>query len=191
MIPLRSELTRTPAQQEVVSEDLTRTGDSSLTQPGVPRGLRRTGHFRTLHLSVYDRFTPTLQRQLPHGYVLSPAETAAVRLLRLHGVRVERLAEDRPLDVQLFTIDSIVVAEKPFQGHREVRLEGRWSDAHRTIPAGSYFIPTGQPLGIVAFYLLEPESDDGLTTWNVFDPRLARGETFPVWRVPGSVRALK
>jgi hypothetical protein len=191
VIPLRSGLTKTPAQEEVVSEDLARIGDSSLTQPGVPRGLRRTGHFRTLRLPVYDRFTPTLQRQLPHGYVLSPADTAAVRLLRLHGVRVEQVAEDRPLDVQLFTIDSIVVAEKPFQGHREVRLAGRWGDAHRTILAGSYFAPTGQPLGIVAFYLLEPESDDGLATWNVFDARLARGEPFPVWRVSGWVRASK
>jgi murein tripeptide amidase MpaA len=192
-IPLRSELTKTPVQEEVVSEDLARTGDSSLTQPGVPRGLRRTGHFRTVRIPVYDRFTPTVLRQLPRGYVLSPADTAAVRLLRLHGVRVEHVTEDRrrPLHVQLFSIDTIVVADSLFQGHHEVRLEGSWSDAYRTIPAGSYFVPTGQPPGIVAFYLLEPESDDGLTTWNVFDARLARHELFPVWRVTEPVSALK
>jgi hypothetical protein len=177
----------------VVSEDLAHTGDSSLTQPGVPHGLRRTGHFRTLRLPVYDRFTPTVLRQLPRGYVLSPADTAAVRLLRLHGVRVEQAAADqhRPLRVELFSIDTIIVADSLFQGHHEVRLEGYWSAAYRTIPAGSYFVPTGQPLGIVAFYLLEPESDDGLTTWNVFDARLARGELFPVWRVIGSASASK
>jgi hypothetical protein len=26
-----------------------------------------------------------------------------------------------------------------------------------------------QPLGNLAFYLLEPQSDDGLVTWNFFD----------------------
>jgi hypothetical protein len=32
--------------------------------------------------------------------------------------------------------------------------------------------------------LLEPESDDGLTTWNLFDRWLAPGSEHPVLRVP-------
>jgi hypothetical protein len=37
-------------------------------------------------------------------------------------------------------------------------------------------------LAVVAFYLLEPESDDGLVTWNVIDPG-RRGSIHPVWRL--------
>jgi hypothetical protein len=44
-------------------------------------------------------------------------------------------------------------------------------------------IRTGQPLSIVAAYLLEPESDDGLTTWNFFDAALRTGDAHPVMRV--------
>jgi len=36
---------------------------------------------------------------------------------------------------------------------------------------------------LAALCLLDPESDDGLVTWNVFDPELAPGKPFPVWRV--------
>lgn len=182
---LRAVLTRHPYEGPVISEDLVRTGDSSLTQPGVPRGLRRTGHYRTQRMPVYDRFDATLERRLPEEYVIPAADSAAVAVLRIHGVRVDREAKARAASVQRFVIDSIVVAPRPFQGHREVRLEGQWSDAQRTIPAGSYVVPVSQPLGLVAFYLLEPESDDGLTTWNVFDRELTVGGEFPVLRVIG------
>jgi hypothetical protein len=38
-------------------------------------------------------------------------------------------------------------------------------------------------MGVVAFYMLEPESDDGLVTWNYFDSELAVGGEYPVYRV--------
>jgi hypothetical protein len=34
--------------------------------------------------------------------------------------------------------------------------------------------------------LLEPQCEDGLTTWNFFDAGLAEGKDFPVLRVLGS-----
>jgi hypothetical protein len=43
-------------------------------------------------------------------------------------------------------------------------------------------VPTGQPLGRLVFYLLEPESDDGLTRWNVLDAELRPGSTHPVMK---------
>ena len=41
---------------------------------------------------------------------------------------------------------------------------------------------------IAKFYLLEPESDDGLTTWNFLDTGLAVGRTHPVRRLLAPVR---
>jgi hypothetical protein len=36
---------------------------------------------------------------------------------------------------------------------------------------------------VLAMYLLEPESDDGLVTWNFFDRSLTPGAEFPVLRL--------
>jgi hypothetical protein len=36
---------------------------------------------------------------------------------------------------------------------------------------------------LVAAILLEPESDDGFTTWNVFDPFLSLGAPHPIRRI--------
>jgi hypothetical protein len=88
-------------------------------------------------------------------------------------------------------VDSVVRSPRTFQRHQEVRVRGRWARASATLPVGTIIVRTGQPLSILATYLLEPESDDGLTTWNFFDSALRVGGTHPVFRlaqpVPGRV----
>lgn len=182
-IPLRSRMTTHPLEEVVTYEDLVRTGDSTRTQPGVPRGILRTGRFRSEKMKVYDRFEPTLERKPPAAYVLRASDTTAVRLLREHGVGIRRVESDGEARVQSFTVDSVIAARRPFQGHREVRLEGRWSEGERSIAAGSWLVPVAQPMGVVAFYMLEPESDDGLAAWNFFDAELAVGSEYPVYRL--------
>ena len=51
------------------------------------------------------------------------------------------------------------------------------------------FIPANQPLGRLAFYLLEPESDDGLVTWNFIEEGVSVGKTYPVYRVTDATRS--
>jgi len=182
-IALAADLPKTAAAAPVIFEMLARTGDSSRTQPGVPKGLRRTGDMRTRLMPVFDRFVPTFVRRMPAAYYLS--DSTALALLRLHGVRVERLgANDHPSHVERFAVDSVVRSPRPFQGHNEVRVIGRWeaTGPQRDVP-NEYVVRTNQPLGRLAMYLLDPESDDGLVTWNAFDAYLAK-RNYPVTRSP-------
>jgi hypothetical protein len=183
MIAIRSELITTPRMMDVIKEDLQKTGDSALTQPGVPRGERRTGQFRTIRMPVYDRFTSTLDRTPPAAYVVAPEDTAVATLLRLHGIRVDRSDSAWSARGESFTIDSIITAPRTFQGHHEVRLKGRWERGLQSLPPKSFIVSTAQPRGELVVYLLEPESDDGFTTWNLFDSGLKKGGRFPVTRI--------
>ena len=76
-----------------------------------------------------------------------------------------------------------------FEGHRPVRLEGRWSEGKGSAPAGWYLVRTGQPLGVLAAYLLEPASEDGVATWNLLDAGLAVGRPYPILRSRRAVSA--
>jgi hypothetical protein len=183
MVPVRSELISTPLMRDVIKEDLEKTGDSSLTEPGVPRGERRTGIFRTIRMPVYDRFMSTLDRLPPAAYVIPPGDSAVVALLRLHGVHVDRADSAWIGRGESFVIDSIIVAPRPFQGHHEARLKGNWVRGLQSMPAGSFTVPTAQARGALSVYLLEPESDDGLATWNFFDRDIQKGGKFPVRRI--------
>jgi hypothetical protein len=69
------------------------------------------------------------------------------------------------------------------KGHHEVKLAGEFKNEAVTFPAGTILVRTAQPLGTLAAYLLEPESDDGLTTWNFLDSYLERGKTYPIYKL--------
>ena len=188
-IPIRAELSRSAFKGEILVETVTTTeGDSVRHQPGLRPGERRTGVIRPVRMSVVDRFDPTLTRPMPTGYVLDATHPEAIRLLRMHGIIVQRLDHDWRTEAEIFIPDT-VISLQPFEGHRPVRLEGRWRRETRMFAAGSYLIPTAQPLGVLAVYLLEPETDDGLVTWNVFDRVLARGAEAPVLRITGPLTA--
>ena len=183
IVAVRSELAATPRMMDVVKEDLEKTSDSSLTQPGVPRGQRRTARFRAIRMPVYDRFSSTLDRTPPAAYVIVPEDTAVVTLLRLHGVRVDRSDSAWTARGESYVIDSIVTSPRVFQGHHEVRLRGKWERGPQSLPPKSFIVSTAQPRGALIVYLLEPESDDGFTTWNLFDSELNKGARFPVRRI--------
>ncbi len=184
---LAARLTTRPDTLPVISEDLARAPDSARTEPGVPVGLRRTGRFRTLRLPVHDRFEATRTGRIPAGGwafdAAAPGAAGAVALLQRHGVRVTRLEAPRSADAEVYRADSVVVAPQPFQGHREVRLAGAWRREARPLAAGSFVVPADQPLALLALLLLDPESDDGLVTWNVWDAALRPGADFPVLRL--------
>lgn len=188
-VPIRAEMTKSPFVAPVLVEPLIPMGDTVRHETGVRRGYRRTRQFAAVPMPVYDRFDATLWQTIPEAWVLDSSMTPVVERLRAHGVQAERLARAWRGPVEAFTVDSLVKAPRPFQGHQEVRLEGRWSSSDATIPAGSWVIRGRQPLAVVAAILLEPQSDDGLTTWNVFDDVLAVSAAHPVRRATAPLPA--
>ncbi len=182
-IALRSEITQHPSYADVILEDLGKLPDSTQKLPGVTRGYKRIGKFHTERMPVYDRFQPVLERRVPVAYAFGPEQQALVERLRLHGIFVEQLVDSLNVAAERFAIDSVVRNANEFQGYHEERLAGLWSSLAVTLPAGTYVVREAQPLAILAMYLLEPESDDGFATWNVMDPWIGPGRTYPVLRI--------
>lgn len=151
----------------------------------------RSGHEMTvmiedrvtpIRMQDYGRFEAT--RRVPGAAVyFLPAEPEfrpAREKLLAQGITVEELTAPLNTEVETFIIESVRHAERPFQGHREARLTGHYEKKTVALPAGTLVIRAAQPLGTLAAYLLEPESEDGLTAWNVFDPALGPGKNHPV-----------
>ena len=133
----------------------------------------------------YGVFAVTRSAAMPKGWLIptNPRLTAAVERLRLHGLKVEEISTPAQVSVERFTITAYTRAERMFQGHREARLKGSFDVAQLSVAPGALFVPADQPLARLAFYLLEPESDDGLVTWNIIEEGLAAGAAYPVYRV--------
>jgi hypothetical protein len=152
---------------------------------------------RAEEMLVRVAFESGAREPLPAGWLLR-AEDAGPEVLaaiRRHGVWVARTTAAADLEVGVFDVSAVHRASRPFQGHAEVRLEGTWRAATMALPAGTLFVPARQPLARLAAQLLEPESEDSLSTWNVFDAATtdAEGERpgrYPVLRLRDGAAAV-
>jgi hypothetical protein len=157
---------------------------------------------RDMTVMLEDKFTPVkmqdygvfaAKRSVPtaRAYVFRREDgtRAVIDKLLQHGIAVEELTSPLTTEVESFVIDSVKKAARPFQGHTAVTLSGKYKKETLTFPAGSILVRAAQPLGTLAAYLLEPESDDGLTSWNFFDAYLGNGNIHPVSKAMGDLRS--
>jgi len=108
--------------------------------------------------------------------------------LLAHGITVEELTATATLEVTVFHIEEVTKKQKLSEGRHEVTLKGNYEAKKLEFAQGTLLVRSAQPLGLLAAYLLEPESDDGLVTWNFLDSFLEKGNVYPIYRVTKEVR---
>lgn len=158
---------------EVIRERHPYSGDPMLLRLDVQR-VERMPEFGT--------FRATETTVAPAAYLVPEDLSSVVNLLTDHGIRWERLESPRRLRVERFTLDSMQVAGREYQGHLQRTLFGAYEDAEMEVAAGTVVVPVGQPLGRLVALLLEPRADDGVANWNLLE-ELEGAEFYPILRV--------
>jgi hypothetical protein len=141
----------------------------------------RTGVIVPMKITDYGIFAAKETSEVPYAYLIDARAKHVVENLRTHGIVVERLNAPATLRVDQFVIAKSEHAVREFQKHKELTLTGDWKSSDVPFAAGTYVVRMNQPLARLAFYLLEPRSDDGLFEWNFFDELL--GDFAPVSRL--------
>ena len=127
-------------------------------------------------------FEPVTTEIVPAAYYVPLSETKAVDLLKAHGIQMKEMMLAG--DVEGFAVRANNATQN-FEGHTIRRLEGTWGTRIDMKPGIKFWeVRTDQPLGRLAFYLLEPMSDDGLVAWNYLDDSLKDPATarYPILR---------
>lgn len=127
------------------------------------------------------RFEPTVSVSRPYAYLIPAGLEHIADKLRQHGATVEPF--EGAAIVEQYTVTNREEAGREFQGHRALTVDVESSVVEATLPPASMIVRTGQPLGTLIVYLLEPRSEDGLATWNFLDDRITVGEAYPILRV--------
>jgi len=165
----KAEIDALPEPLEILSYEF-----ESFTDDRGRQRLRPTEVEKTYTVPHHGKFVGTSWVPMAYAYFLPRGMEDAVAKLREHGIVVERLTRETNLKVSRYKIEGIESAEYIYQGHHFTTVKGSWEENEENIPAGTWVVCTAQPLGTLAAYLLEPESDDGLITWNLFDRYLTR-----------------
>lgn len=130
----------------------------------------RTGNIVSYdNVSYYGQFEPTLTATLPAGYIIPAKQQHIVQHLQKLGIRVDTLRAARSFAGEVFHATSLEHAPELFEGHAMATLQGSFAPAVRKFRNGDFIVRLDQPLANLAFYVLEPQSDDGLVNWNFFD----------------------
>ena len=125
-------------------------------------------------------FEPATTETAPSAYYVPADAARAVELLKAHGIQMRETAPAG--SIEAFHITSNAAGQN-FEGHAMRKVEGTWSVKPDLKPGAKYWeITTSQPLGRLAFYLLEPASDDGLAAWNFLDEQLKDATIYPILR---------
>jgi hypothetical protein len=144
--------------------------------------------FTAVKMPDYGMFAPT--RYVPSAsiylFAAEPGLKIVIGKLQNHGIALEQLTAPLKVGASSFKIAKISRTTRAFQGGREVKVSGAFGIETAEFPAGTIIVRTNQPLGLLAACLLEPQSDDGLTTWGFLDPYLSEGKTYPIRKLTHS-----
>ena len=166
---------RTPPPEVAVRYRLERR-DEPVTIPTChPRTL--SGEPVEVTLPHLARFVGDVVVERPAAYLVPPS---LAEHLRLHGLAVERAEGVSEVEVATVERAGSEAGRRILEASDFGSVEVSWSVAQRRIPEGWCRVPTEQPLGAVAVYLCEPESDDGAGENGIVTA--AVGEEFPAWR---------
>jgi hypothetical protein len=149
---------------------------------GKPMRHVRKGDGVAEEMPVVRAFVARQQRDLPRAWALPAPPAKVIERLRWHGVAFTVLEEETQATCERFAVAQKKKPKRPYQGHQELVLGGAWeAPAKQSLPKGTLWIDARQRFARVAATLLEPESEDSLSTWNFLEA--TTGAHYPVLRV--------
>ncbi len=124
--------------------------------------------FELVEGPILTEWRPTETVTRPWGYLVPNSLAKVIPLLLQHEISVKRLTEAVELEVETWYATE-VNHDEYFQAHylKSVTAERRTETV--SLPAGSFFIPSGQAGSNLVSYLLEPVTNDNLVTWGYLD----------------------
>ncbi len=136
----------------------------------------------TKTIKEYNTFKPSIKINKPYAYIIPKAWDKVIDLLKTNGVKLQQLTKDSRIKVDMYYIDDMKTASKPFEGHylhNDVKLSKLKQEID--FYEGDYVVFTDQPKNRYIMETLEPQATDSFFNWNFFDSILGQKEHFSAY----------
>lgn len=135
-----------------------------------------TGKNKQYNMPWFNQDIPTKVTKLPKAYWVMPQHVQAIDILEQHGIVMEVLAHSKTVKLEQLTIDNESFGQRPYEGEMRVQGDFKGQIKMMKLPKGTVKISMDQPLGKLAFVLLEPAASDSLFQWGFFNTIFQRTE---------------
>lgn len=136
----------------------------------------------TKEIKSWNTFIPSIIVQKPIAYIIPQAWTKVIDLLKLNRVKMQQLAKDTTIPVELYEIRDYKTATRPYEGHY-IHTAVEVNPIHQDLRyyEGDYVVYVNQPVNRYIVETLEPQAMDSFFNWNFFDSILGMKEHFSAY----------
>ncbi len=130
-------------------------------------------------IEYFDHFVEDVVVKAPKAYLIPQAWREVIERLQWNGVVLEKLSEDRSMQVQAYHIVDVQSRANAYEGHMfhdamELSVTTQTINAR----AGDYVLSLNQPNARYAVETLEPQAHDSFFRWGFFNSVLEKKEAF-------------
>jgi len=133
-------------------------------------------------IQFYNNYVPDVVITKPVSYIVPQGWWQVIELLKLNGVEMERLNEDKTIEAESYYIEKFDTRIAPYEGHylhSNVKLKK--VNQTRKFYKGDYIIYTSRESSGFIVQVLEPQAVDSYFNWNFFDAILQQKEGFDAY----------
>jgi hypothetical protein len=124
---------------------------------------------------------PTLSVQRARGYLVPADRRDVIDTLRAHGITLQELTADTPMDVEEYVVDDLTPSAEDYVAPEKIAVTRK--AARITAKKGDVYVSGVQPAANLLPNLLEPQAEFGLIRYRAFNLLPHKGALFPIARV--------
>ncbi|MES2446255.1 MAG: M14 family metallopeptidase [Bacteroidota bacterium] len=133
----------------------------------------------TKTIKYWNNFEPSLKVNKPVAYIIPKAWDKVIALLKLNNVKMQQLASDVKLDLDMYYIGDMKTSTRAYEGHYQ-HSAVNLSTVNQSILfyEGDYVVYVNQFSNRYIVETLEPQAIDSFFNWNFFDSILGQKEGY-------------
>lgn len=124
------------------------------------------------------------------AYYIPAQWQAVIEKLRIHGIEIETLTKPVTLELEQYHFNQPKFNSRDYEGRQTVSAVATSKTITTTLPKGTIKVSTDQGLGTLASLLLEPQAEDSLFYWGMFNTIFTRTEYIEDYAVEPMARAM-
>ncbi len=127
----------------------------------------------------YNSYKADIVIDKPKAYIIPQAYSAIIERLRMNGVRIRQIPEDKTMSLEVYRIEDYESRKNPYEGHYlHYNVKVTKQKENVKVYAGDYIINVDQIKNRFIVETLEPQAPDSYFAWNFFDAILMQKEYF-------------
>jgi hypothetical protein len=145
----------------------------------------------TKKIKYWDKFEPSISVKKPQAYIIPKAWDKVIALLKLNNVKMQTLAADTKIELEMYYIADLKTATRPYEGHyihSAVKLDAVTQQVQ--FYEGDYVVFVNQPTNRYIVETLEPQAIDSFFNWNFFDSIMGQKEGYSSYVFEDTAAAL-